>query len=131
MPEGLISTGPGNYLEVRLTATDSSGLSKTVIRDVQPHRVDVSFATNPSGPSLLINGETFATPETLTLVSWEGYRLKVDAPHPRPSPYVFSALVRRPRAATRYRYRGNAELTATFGHLHSLHAEWDLKRRDP
>jgi PKD repeat protein len=94
MPEGLISTGPGNHLEVRLTATDSSGLSKTVIRDVQPHRVDVSFATNPSGPSLLINGETFATPETLTLVSWEGYRLKVDALSPQTlsgKSYVFSS----------------------------------------
>jgi glucose/arabinose dehydrogenase len=92
MPEGLISTGPGNYLEVRLTATDNNGLSKTVIRDVQPHRVDVSFATNLSGLSLLINGETFTTPKTL--VSWEGYRLNVDAPSPQTlsgTPYVFSA----------------------------------------
>ena len=29
-PEDLASTGAGNYLEVRLTATDSNGLSKTV-----------------------------------------------------------------------------------------------------
>jgi Glucose / Sorbosone dehydrogenase/PKD domain/RTX calcium-binding nonapeptide repeat (4 copies) len=92
MPEGVISTGDGNYLEVRLTATDTNGLSKTVIRDVQPNRVDVSFASNPSGLELLINGETFTTPKTL--VSWEGYRLNVNAPSPQTlsgTTYVFSA----------------------------------------
>ena len=84
MPEGLISTGDGNYLEIRLTATDSNGLSKTVIREVQPNRVDVSFATNPSGLSVLINGETFTTPKTL--VSWEGYKLERKCPF-TPNPF--------------------------------------------
>jgi glucose/arabinose dehydrogenase/PKD repeat protein len=91
-PEDLSSTGAGNYLEVRLTATDSEGLSKTVIRDVQPNRVDVSFATNPSGLSLLINGQTFTTPKTQ--LSWEGYKLDVNAPSPQISSgksYVFSS----------------------------------------
>ena len=36
--------------------------------------MNVSFATNPSGLSVLINGQTFTTPKTL--VSWEGYRLR-------------------------------------------------------
>jgi hypothetical protein len=92
MPEGLDSTGAGNYLEVRLTATDSNGLSKTVTRDVQPNRVDVSFASNPSGLSLLINGEAFTTPKTL--VSWEGYSINVNAPSPQTlsgKTYVFSS----------------------------------------
>ena len=92
MPEDLSSTGPGNYLEVRLTATDSKGLSKTLTREVQPNRVNVSFATNPSGLALLINGQTFTTPKTQ--VSWEGYTLKVDAPSPQTlsgRPYVFSS----------------------------------------
>ncbi len=92
-PEDLSSTGAGNYLEVRLTATDSEGLSKTVIRDVQPNRVDdVSFATNPSGLSLLINGQTFTTPKTLQ--SWEGYKLSVSALSPQTlsgNTYVFSS----------------------------------------
>jgi glucose/arabinose dehydrogenase/Ca2+-binding RTX toxin-like protein len=92
MPEDLSSTGTGNYLEVRLTATDSEGLSKTLIREVQPNRVNVSFATNPSGLSVLINGQTFAAPKTL--VSWEAYKLKVNAPSPQTlsgKPYVFSS----------------------------------------
>jgi glucose/arabinose dehydrogenase len=92
MPEGLISTGAGNYLEVRLTATDSNGLSKTVTREVQPNRVNVSFASIPSGLSVLINGESFTTPRTL--LSWEGYNLNVNAPSPQTLPgttYAFSA----------------------------------------
>ncbi len=91
-PEGLDATGAGNYLEVRLTATDSNGLSKTVTRDVPPNRVDVSFATNPSGRSLLINGQTFSAPKTL--LSWEGYTLNVNAPSPQTfsgKTYVFSS----------------------------------------
>jgi glucose/arabinose dehydrogenase len=91
-PEDLSATGAGNYLEVRLTATDSKGLSKTVTREVQPNRVNVAFATNPSGLSLLINGETFTTPRTL--VSWQGYRLNVSAPSPQTlsgKTYVFAS----------------------------------------
>ncbi len=92
-PEDLSATGAGNYLEVRLTATDSNGLSTTVTREVQPNRVDVSFGTNQSGLSLQINGETFTVPKTL--VSWEGYTLNVNAPSPQTTlsgtTYVFSS----------------------------------------
>jgi Ca2+-binding RTX toxin-like protein len=54
--------------------------------------VNVSFATNPSGLSLLINGQNFTTPKTL--LSWEGYTLNVNAPSPQTlsgKPYVFSS----------------------------------------
>jgi hypothetical protein len=80
-PEDLAATGAGNYLEIRLSATDSSGLSRTVTQKLQPHRVDVSFASQPSGLSLQINGESFTMPKTL--LSWEGYRLNVNAPSPQ------------------------------------------------
>jgi glucose/arabinose dehydrogenase/PKD repeat protein len=92
-PEDLSATGAGNYLEVRLKATDSEGLSKTVTREIQPKRVDVSFATNPpSGLSVRINGQTFAAPKTL--LSWEAYNLNVNAPSPQTlseKSYVFSS----------------------------------------
>ena len=91
-PEGLDSTGPGNYLEIRLTATDSKGLSKTVTREIQPNRVNVSFATNPKGLSVLINGQRFATPKTL--LSWERYTLNVNVPSPQTlsgTSYAFSS----------------------------------------
>ncbi len=81
-PEGLFSTDPaGNYLEIRLTATDSQGLSKTVVRDLRPKTVEVDFATRPTGLKLTVNGETFRAPKTF--VSWEGYALNVSAPRQR------------------------------------------------
>ena len=81
-PEGLFSTDPaGNYLEIRLTATDSQGLSKTVVRDLRPKTVEVDFATQPTGLKLRVNGETFRAPKTF--VSWEGYALNVSAPRQR------------------------------------------------
>jgi glucose/arabinose dehydrogenase/PKD repeat protein len=81
-PEDLFSaTGPGNYLEVRFTATDSTGLSKTVTREVQPNRVNLTFGSNPSGLSLEVDDQAFVAPKTL--VSWEGYRPLVNAPSPQ------------------------------------------------
>ena len=77
-PEDLLATGPGNYLEIRLTATDSSGKTTMVTQELQPNRVNATFETQPSGLSLQVNGETFAAPRTF--VSWEGYKLNVSAP---------------------------------------------------
>ncbi len=91
-PEGISATGRATTWRYRLTATDSEGLSKTVTREVQPHRVDVSFATNPSGLSVQADDLTFAAPRTL--VSWEGYTLSVNAPSPQAlsgKTYVFSS----------------------------------------
>jgi glucose/arabinose dehydrogenase/Ca2+-binding RTX toxin-like protein len=95
-PEELSSTGTGNYLEVRFTATDSEGLSKTLTQELQPNRVNVLFETkvesNPSTLSVQINGQAFTTPRTL--VSWEGYNLRVNAPSPQTlsgTTYVFSS----------------------------------------
>lgn len=91
-PEGLSSTGAGSYLEIRLTATDSNGLSRTLTQDVQPNRVNLSFATNPSGLSLQADDQIFAAPRTL--VSWEGYKLNVEAPSPQTlsgKSYVFAS----------------------------------------
>ena len=81
-PEGLFSTDPaGNYLEIWLTATDSQGLSKTVVRDLLPKTVEVGFETQPKNFKLTVNGETFRAPKTF--VSWEGYALNVSAPRQR------------------------------------------------
>lgn len=78
-PEDLASTDPQrSYLEVRLTATDSQGLSKTVVRDFRPKTTEVSFGTEPAGLAVKINGETRRAPSTL--LSWDGYDLNVSAP---------------------------------------------------
>ncbi len=82
-PEDIHSTDPeGNYLEVRLTATDSKGLSRTVTQKLAPNTVDVVFQSQPAGLDLVVNGDKFDKP-TRTYISWEGYRLNVYAPSPQ------------------------------------------------
>ena len=84
-PEGLYSTDPAeNYLELRLTATDSLGLSKTVTRKLRPKVVDLTFATRPYDFGLRINGELVEAPAPLR--SWQGYKLNVSAPSQRLRP---------------------------------------------
>ncbi|HEY3006127.1 MAG TPA: DNRLRE domain-containing protein, partial [Kribbellaceae bacterium] len=66
-----------SYLEIRLTATDSSGLSSTVTRNLDPKFVDVVFATDPPGLQLGVSGETLTGPATVR--SWEAFNLTVNA----------------------------------------------------
>jgi glucose/arabinose dehydrogenase/PKD repeat protein len=78
LPESLYSTDPTeNYLQIRLTATDSLGLSRTVSRRLVPRTVDVRFETGPINLKLGVNGYTFRAPKAFT--SWEGYELNVAA----------------------------------------------------
>ena len=69
-PEDFNSTGD-SYIEVRLTATDSHGLSTTVSRTVQPRRVTLTFDTVPAGLDLVIEGQTFTTPRRSRLARLE------------------------------------------------------------
>lgn len=82
-PEDLFATDPaGSFLEIRLTATDSHGLSRTVVREMRPQTVDVKFASAPRvGFRLVVNGTSFKAPRTFR--SWPGYRLNVVAPTPQ------------------------------------------------
>jgi glucose/arabinose dehydrogenase/PKD repeat protein len=109
-PEDLVAT-TNSYLEVRLTATDSAGLSSTVTRRVDPKLVSVTFKTKPSGLTLSLNSTSFLAPRTFT--SWEGWDLAVSAPNQ--GSHVFSSwsdggaathTIRTPASARTY--------TATF-----------------
>ena len=77
-PEDFSST-TNTYLEVRLTATDSKGLERTVSRDLRPQLVNVSFRTFPPGGTLELNG--FRSPEAAT--TWKGAQLNLNAPSPQ------------------------------------------------
>lgn len=76
-PEGFDATAL-SYLEIQLTATDSTGLKRTVVQDFQPSRVEVTFVTDPDGLKLVVNGE--AVSSFTRFLSWEGWRIDVDAP---------------------------------------------------
>ena len=79
-PEDLAATTT-SYLEVRLTATDSQGLSSTITRELRPTLVNITFDTVPAGRTLVINNTTFTAPKTF--VSWENYALTIDSPAQR------------------------------------------------
>ena len=76
-PEDLLAA-TNSYLEVQLAATDLSGATSAVTRDLLPRKVDVTFATTPPGLSLSVNGFSLTGPHTVT--SWEGWRLQATAP---------------------------------------------------
>ena len=46
------------YLELRLTATDSSGLTTVVTRRLDPRMVALTFQSVPGGLQLTVNGTT-------------------------------------------------------------------------
>lgn len=76
-PEDLAATLT-SYLNIQLTVTDSRGLTKSIFQRLNARRVDLSFATNPPGLQLQLNGADTTTPTTLT--SWEGYVINANAP---------------------------------------------------
>jgi hypothetical protein len=75
-PENFLAA-TNSYLEVRLTATDSAGLTTTVSQRLNPHSVEVTFATDPPGGPLVVNGVEFDAPRSFT--SWAGLPLEVEA----------------------------------------------------
>jgi len=89
-PEDLAATA-GSFLEIRLKATDSQGLSTTITQSLQPRRVNITLTTKPGGLALTVNGTGVQGP--FSFVSWDGYALNVNAPAPQPAPgsqqYVF------------------------------------------
>src|SRR5262249_1260214 len=67
-----------SYLEIRLTATDSFGAQTTVVQRFDPHKVEASFDTSPSGFTVQVNSTALVAPVTVT--SWEGWDLQLNAP---------------------------------------------------
>lgn len=66
------------WYRIYLTATDSEGLSRTVYRDVQPVKTQFSLDTEPSGLTLLLDGQPITTPATVTSV--KGITRVIEAP---------------------------------------------------
>ena len=70
-PEDLAAAAT-SYLEVQLTATDLSGATHTVTRDLLPKKVDVTFATTPPGLSVSVNGFPLTGPADRDLLAGLG-----------------------------------------------------------
>jgi glucose/arabinose dehydrogenase len=71
-----------SYLELRLTATDSGGLTNTATRRLDPRTAALTFQTSsPGGLNLVVNGTRQATPFTRTVIA--GSRNSISAPSPQ------------------------------------------------
>ncbi len=72
-----------SYLDLRLTATDSGGLTGVTTLQLDPKTVDLSFATVPSGLNIVVGSSGAATPFTRTVIV--GSQNSVSAPSPQTS----------------------------------------------
>ncbi|HEX7809954.1 MAG TPA: PQQ-dependent sugar dehydrogenase, partial [Thermoanaerobaculia bacterium] len=75
-PEDL-AAAETSFLEIRLTATDSAGVSATVTRQLDPRKVDLSFNTVPGSMVVRVNNIDFTVP--VTVVSWANWQLPIAA----------------------------------------------------
>jgi PKD repeat protein len=105
-----------SYLELRLTATDSGGLTSSTTRRLDPQTVVLTFQTNPGGLSLVVNGSS-ATKAAFTRTVIVGSTNTVSAPTPQTKgqkAYAFTSwsdggaqthTITAPAAATTYTAR--------------------------
>jgi hypothetical protein len=70
-----------SYLELRLTGTDSGGLSDTRTVRLDPKTVELLFETEPAGLDLSVNGSPSTAPFTRTVI--EGSANTISAPTPQ------------------------------------------------
>jgi PKD repeat protein len=70
-----------SHLELRLTATDSGGLTHTTNRQLDPQTVDLSFGSNPAGLTLAVGSTSQPAPFIRSAIM--GSTLSVSAPSPQ------------------------------------------------
>jgi hypothetical protein len=70
-----------SHLELRLTATDSGGLTDTKSVRLDPRTVTLTLNTSPGGFQLSLDGSVAAAPFTRTVI--EGSKHTISAPSPQ------------------------------------------------
>jgi uncharacterized repeat protein (TIGR01451 family) len=70
-----------SHLELRLTATDSGGLSDTKTLRLDPNTVTLAFQSTPSGLELTVGSSSSQTPFTRTVI--QGSTNSISAPSPQ------------------------------------------------
>jgi glucose/arabinose dehydrogenase len=69
-----------SHLELRLTATDTGGLSDTVSTSLHPQTVQLAFASQPSGLALTIGSSSQATPFSRTVITGSTVSMSANSP---------------------------------------------------
>ena len=104
-----------SYLELTLTATDSGGLTDTRTIRLDPKTVTLSFASNPSGLALTLNGASFTTPFTKTVIQKSDNGLVAPTPQTLPSgTYDFTSWSDGGARVHQITANANGTFTATF-----------------
>jgi glucose/arabinose dehydrogenase len=80
-PEDLAAAAD-SYLEVSLTATDATGLRRTVSQNLLPKKVTLTLNTNRS-TALKLQANELTFNGTASFTSWVGYQLRITAPSPQ------------------------------------------------
>jgi hypothetical protein len=70
-----------SYLELRLTATDSQGLTSTRTLRLDPRTVNITLSSSPAGRTLTLNGASAVAPFTRTVIM--GSNNSISAPSPQ------------------------------------------------
>ena len=79
-----------SYLELRLTATDSGGLTDTEILRLDPRTVVLTFQTTPGGLQLAVNGTQGAATFSRTVIVGSANTISATSPQPKgPKSYAF------------------------------------------
>jgi glucose/arabinose dehydrogenase/PKD repeat protein len=69
-----------SHLELRLTATDSGGLTHTASRVLGPETVRLDFATEPSGLALTVGSTTQTAPFSRTVIAGSSVSVSANSP---------------------------------------------------
>ena len=104
-----------SHLELQLKVTDSSGLSTTVTRRLDPRTVRVTVESDPPGLQLSLGSQTAAAPFTRELI--EGSANSISAPSPQTSSgssYDFASWSDGARASHNVTANADTTLRATY-----------------
>jgi Immunoglobulin domain len=74
-------TSSNVYYFITLKVKDSVGLTHTVVRSILPRKANMTFATNPSGLKITLDGQIRVTPFTVTGVV--GIKRAISTPSPQ------------------------------------------------
>ncbi|MGE3272234.1 MAG: PQQ-dependent sugar dehydrogenase [Chloroflexota bacterium] len=69
--------GDGSYFEIRLTATDSGGLTTTTTRQLNPKTVKITVNTTPPGTTVIYDGTSHTSPFTATTLAGSTHTINV------------------------------------------------------
>ena len=69
-----------SYFEIKLTATDSAGLSSTVSVNIQPETVQFTLETSPPGLQVVFGGLSAAAPVTYTVIAGSTHTIFAASP---------------------------------------------------